>query len=152
MFDQYELNFSAQILDGGQAGPIFRIRTITTQATEKNQSLENMAEGLVDSDAKGTENWISFGAEFNESQETGKEMEDLEERKSCDIIAIKKEENFEELENMSRVVPAQLEYITFKSGSRYHPVKKNISGGIICLVDATPEIEKELIKKCLRYG
>ena len=35
----------------------------------------------------------------------------------------KKEESYEVLENMARVLPAQLQYVTFKENSRYTPVK-----------------------------
>lgn len=46
---------------------------------------------------------------------------------------------------MSRVVPSQLKYISIKSDSRYKPVTKGPLGGIVCLLDSTPELEKKLI-------
>ncbi|KAI7905634.1 armadillo-type protein [Cokeromyces recurvatus] len=58
----------------------------------------------------------------------------------------KKEENFETLENMARVVPAQLKHIAFKEDSRYTPVKKENVGGIIMLIDNKPNEEEDLIQ------
>jgi 26S proteasome regulatory subunit N2 len=55
----------------------------------------------------------------------------------------KKEETFEVLENMARVVPAQLKHITFLDESRYVPVKKG--GGILMLIDRRSGEKEELI-------
>ncbi|KAI8062416.1 armadillo-type protein [Gongronella butleri] len=60
--------------------------------------------------------------------------------------AKKKEANHEVLENLARVVPAQLKRITFKEDSRYAPIKKGIPGGIIVLKDQRPDEEEELIE------
>jgi len=49
-----------------------------------------------------------------------------------------------EMENMSRVLPAQLKYISFP-GERYVPVKKP-TGGVILLHDTTPDVEKDLLE------
>ena len=50
------------------------------------------------------------------------------------------------LENMTRVIPAQLPCLNFKENSRYQPVKKGGSfGGIVCLVDRSPSEPRELI-------
>jgi len=38
------------------------------------------------------------------------------------------EQQFEVLSNLSRVLPAQLKYITFPDGSRYSPIKKVFPG------------------------
>ncbi|KAI8369483.1 armadillo-type protein [Radiomyces spectabilis] len=58
----------------------------------------------------------------------------------------RKEENFEVLENMARVVPAQLKHITFKEDSRYVPIKKGSVGGIMLMHDRRPDEEEELIR------
>ncbi|KAI9364396.1 armadillo-type protein [Zopfochytrium polystomum] len=57
----------------------------------------------------------------------------------------KKEPNFEVLENLSRVVPAQLKYIKFRDNSRYVPVKKAFTGGIVMLNDKRPSEPVELV-------
>lgn len=57
----------------------------------------------------------------------------------------KREESFEILENMSRVLPSQLKFVSFKDDSRYKPVKKGSLGGIVCLVDQTPDVPRELM-------
>jgi 26S proteasome regulatory subunit N2 len=57
----------------------------------------------------------------------------------------KKEENFEVLENMARVVPAQLKHVAFKSDSRYVPIKKGVVGGILLMLDKHPDQPEELI-------
>ncbi|CAO3644071.1 unnamed protein product [Cunninghamella echinulata] len=58
----------------------------------------------------------------------------------------KKEENFDVLENLARVVPAQLKRITFKEDCRYVPIKTGIVNGIILMKDRRPEEEEELIE------
>lgn len=77
--------------------------------------------------------------------------EKKEERKSTQQKK-KKEENFEILENMARVVPAQLKHIAFKEDSRYTPVKQENVGGIILLVDRKPEEEEDLIQPRVPSG
>ncbi|CAG8662834.1 7060_t:CDS:2, partial [Paraglomus occultum] len=56
-----------------------------------------------------------------------------------------KEESFEILKNMARVLPAQLQHISFKDDSRYIPVKKEITGGITMMIDRRPDEAEELI-------
>lgn len=47
---------------------------------------------------------------------------------------------------MTRVLPAQLTYLSFTDDCRYQPVKKGSSlGGIICLIDKAPTESRELI-------
>jgi 26S proteasome regulatory subunit N2 len=58
----------------------------------------------------------------------------------------KKEEDFEVLGNLSRIVPSQVKYVTFKEESRFVPVKKGHAlGGIMILLDKTPEVAQEII-------
>ncbi|KAF7725612.1 proteasome regulatory particle base subunit [Apophysomyces ossiformis] len=64
----------------------------------------------------------------------------------------RKEESFEILENMARVVPAQLKHISFKEDSRYVPVKKGVVGGIILMIDRRPGEEEELIEPSAPSG
>jgi 26S proteasome regulatory subunit N2 len=49
-----------------------------------------------------------------------------------------------EIENMSRVVPAQLKYLTFPN-QRFEPVKRP-TGGVIVVVDKQPDAEREIIE------
>ncbi|XRM47542.1 proteasome regulatory particle base subunit [Aspergillus tubingensis] len=49
-----------------------------------------------------------------------------------------------ELENMSRVLPAQLKYLTFPE-PRYEPVKRP-TGGVVVVLDKTPEEPRETIE------
>ncbi|KAI9796755.1 MAG: proteasome regulatory particle base subunit [Piccolia ochrophora] len=57
---------------------------------------------------------------------------------------LEKEKVGYELENMSRVLPAQLKYINFSEG-RYEPVKKP-TGGVVLLIDTTPSEPKKLVE------
>lgn len=61
---------------------------------------------------------------------------------------LEKEKVGYDIENMSRVVPAQLKFISFLAG-RYTPVKKP-TGGVILLIDNQPEEEKVLIEEKLK--
>jgi len=61
---------------------------------------------------------------------------------------LEKEKVGYELENMSRVLPAQLKFISFPAG-RYQPVKKP-TGGVILLVDTKSGEPKELIEEKLK--
>ncbi|CAG8442804.1 7968_t:CDS:10 [Ambispora gerdemannii] len=78
------------------------------------------------------------GHEIPDAMETDETKEDKKGKK-------KKEESFEVLENMARVLPAQLQYISFKEDSRYIPVKKGIVGGILMMKDQKPDELEELI-------
>jgi 26S proteasome regulatory subunit N2 len=53
-----------------------------------------------------------------------------------------------DIENMSRVLPAQLKYITLIPG-RYKPMRPP-TGGVILLMDSTPDVEKVLVEEKLR--
>ncbi|KAF2140844.1 uncharacterized protein K452DRAFT_359291 [Aplosporella prunicola CBS 121167] len=57
---------------------------------------------------------------------------------------VEKEKVGYDLENMSRVLPAQLKYISFP-GERYVPVKKP-TGGVILVHDTTPSEPKSLLE------
>ncbi|OKL56448.1 hypothetical protein UA08_08226 [Talaromyces atroroseus] len=57
---------------------------------------------------------------------------------------VEKEKIGYELENMSRVLPAQLKYLTFPD-SRYEPVKRP-TGGVVVVLDKKPNEEKETIE------
>ncbi|PBP26368.1 proteasome/cyclosome [Diplocarpon rosae] len=61
---------------------------------------------------------------------------------------LEKEKVGYELQNMSRVLPAQLKFISFPAG-RYKPVKKP-TGGVILMVDTQPDEEVVLIEEKLK--
>ncbi|CAO3688723.1 unnamed protein product [Rhizopus microsporus] len=87
-----------------------------------------------------------------EEQPKDEEMKDESSEKKDERKKKKKEENFETLENMARVVPAQLKHISFKEVSRYVPVKSENIGGIIMLIDKKPDEEEDLLQPRVPSG
>ncbi|KAF2667005.1 26S proteasome regulatory complex, non-ATPase subcomplex, Rpn2/Psmd1 subunit [Microthyrium microscopicum] len=77
-------------------------------------------------------------AKSGEDEKTPEKEEAITKRKQ------EKEKVGYELDNMSRVLPAQLKYISFP-GERYVPVKKP-TGGVILLNDTTPSEKKSLLE------
>jgi 26S proteasome regulatory subunit N2 len=49
-----------------------------------------------------------------------------------------------DMNNMSRVLPGQLKYLSFPD-KRFQPVKKPVTGGVIVVLDTQPDEEKETI-------
>ena len=49
-----------------------------------------------------------------------------------------------DMNNMSRVLPGQLKYLSFPD-KRFQPVKKPVTGGVIVLLDTQPDDEKDTI-------
>jgi 26S proteasome regulatory subunit N2 len=82
--------------------------------------------------------------EKKEGTETEKETSATESAKK----KLEKEKVGYEIENMSRVLPAQLKFVSFPAG-RYKPVKKP-TGGVILMIDTQPEEEKVLIEEKLK--
>ncbi|KIN02258.1 hypothetical protein OIDMADRAFT_197352 [Oidiodendron maius Zn] len=83
--------------------------------------------------------------EKKESAEGEKEATPAEAAKK----KLEKEKVGYEIENMSRVLPAQLKFINFPAG-RYKPVKKP-TGGVILLIDTQPQEDKVLIEEKLKH-
>jgi 26S proteasome regulatory subunit N2 len=96
--------------------------------------------------------------------DTAKIVEDKE-KESSPRAKLQKEKVGYELENMSRVLPSQVRWISFPSEGRYQPVKKvsihqtfprksvtamltlsQPTGGVILLEDTTPNEEKSLLE------
>ncbi|RMD39357.1 hypothetical protein DV735_g5776, partial [Chaetothyriales sp. CBS 134920] len=50
-----------------------------------------------------------------------------------------------EIANMSRVLPRQLQYLSFPD-KRYQPVKKPVTGGVVVVLDLEPDKEREVIE------
>jgi 26S proteasome regulatory subunit N2 len=114
--------------------------------------VEKVATAVLSTTAKAKARAKKIEKEKGESMEVDKEeqhkdeeMKDDGSEKKEERKKKKKEENFEVLENMTRVVPAQLKHISFKD-SRYSPVKSESSGGIIMLIDRKPEEEEDLLQ------
>ncbi|EIE78825.1 hypothetical protein G6F46_002133 [Rhizopus delemar] len=115
--------------------------------------VEKVATAVLSTTAKAKARAKKIEKEKGESMEIDKEeqpkdeeMKDDGSEKKEERKKKKKEENFEVLENMTRVVPAQLKHISFKEDSRYSPVKSESSGGIIMLIDRKPEEEEDLLQ------
>lgn len=79
--------------------------------------------------------------DVDEDKEKGTEAEKKDEeaeKKEGDSEKKKKEKVGYEVSNLSRVLPAQLKYISFPEDGRYEPVKKP-TGGVLLLHDRRPE-------------
>lgn len=127
------------------------------QKKERAQRYESM-----DIDQTPTTPKTSAPAEdkMDVDEDSGKEKKSDEEKKAGEgekegatpaEIAKKKLEKEKvgyDIENMSRVLPAQLKFINFPAG-RYTPVKKP-TGGVILLIDNKPDEEKVLIEAKLK--
>ena len=141
------------------------VLSTTAQAKRRAQKKERaQRRDSMDIDQTPTTPKISASAtdKMDVDEETGKDKEGKAEEKKDDMegekdeatpaeIAKKKLEKEKvgyDIENMSRVVPAQLKFISFPVG-RYAPVKKP-TGGVILLIDNQPEEEKVLIEEKLK--
>ena len=101
---------------------------------------------MMDMDHPPAEEEHAEKMETDEKEETATAEEGKKKKK-------KKEEEpqFEALSNLSRVLPAQLKYISFPEGSRYVPVKKP-TGGVLIMKDLKPEEPVELIEMKVPLG
>ncbi|EXJ79336.1 26S proteasome regulatory subunit N2 [Capronia epimyces CBS 606.96] len=81
------------------------------------------------------------------AKEDDDKRKDEGEKKEGETPEVKKKAEKEkvgyEISNMSRVLPAQLKYLTFPD-QRYHPVKKP-TGGVMVVLDTEPDKEREII-------
>jgi 26S proteasome regulatory subunit N2 len=84
----------------------------------------------------------------DDAKETGKKDSKEGEKEGTPAESLKKKMEKEkvgyEMKNMSRVLPAQLKYLTF-TDSRYAPVKRP-TGGVILVLDTQPENEREVME------
>ena len=78
----------------------------------------------------------------NKKEQAEKDAASAEKKK------LEKERVGYDIENMSRVLPAQLKFINFPAG-RYKPVKKP-TGGVILMIDTQPDEEKVLVEEKLK--
>jgi 26S proteasome regulatory subunit N2 len=77
-------------------------------------------------------------------EEDKKEAEEKKEVEKDVKKKLEREKLGYEIENMSRILPAQLKYLTFPD-KRFEPVKRP-TGGVIVVVDTEPEAEREIIE------
>jgi 26S proteasome regulatory subunit N2 len=139
------------------------VLSTTAQAKRRAQKKERaQRRESMDIDQTPTTPKISAPAEdkMDVDEEPGKDKKSDDEKKGGEgekegatpaEIAKKKldkEKVGYDIENMSRVLPAQLKFINFPAG-RYTPVKKP-TGGVILLIDNKPEQEKVLIEEKLK--
>lgn len=105
--------------------------TNKTKARARRNNKENGGDAMDTDDKKEDETKKTEGEEMEEA-----EKEEKKEKK--------KEPSSYTQENMSRVVPGQLKFISFKGDSRYKPVKKSV-GGILLLHDEQPDQPEDII-------
>ncbi|KAF9373916.1 proteasome regulatory particle base subunit, partial [Mortierella sp. AD011] len=72
---------------------------------------------------------------MEEDEKPEEKAEEVKDDETKTASKPKKEPQFEKLGNLARVLPAQLKYITFDKESRYVPVRKDVTGGIVVLLD-----------------
>ncbi|KAG0273159.1 proteasome regulatory particle base subunit [Linnemannia exigua] len=82
---------------------------------------------------------------MDEDEKPEAKIEDAKEEEAKVAAKPKKEPLSEKLGNLARVVPAQLKYISFDKDARYVPVKKDVTGGIVVLLDNKPDEPENLI-------
>ncbi|KAI9762783.1 MAG: proteasome regulatory particle base subunit [Chaenotheca gracillima] len=106
-----------------------------TPATPKNELPSDKMETDDDVERRDSEKKEGKDGEKEDgtTSETGKKKPEKE-----------KEKVGYDLENMSRVLPAQLRFVSFTEG-RYNPVKKP-TGGVVLLVDNQPSEQKSLLQ------
>ena len=80
-------------------------------------------------------------AKLDEEKKEGEEGEKKEETKKKKI---EKEKVGYEISNMARILPRQLQYLSFPD-TRFQPVKKPVTGGVVVVLDTEPEKERETI-------
>ncbi|KAL2710252.1 26S proteasome regulatory subunit RPN2 [Kluyveromyces marxianus] len=84
---------------------------------------------------------------LEEKQEQEQEDKKKEESQRTDDYKVKYTANGYDIQNLSRVVPQQLKFISFSKDSRFVPIRKfRGNSGVIIIEDKTPEEPIELIK------
>lgn len=111
------------------------------QRREKQQRRESM-------DIDQTPTTPKVSTQLPEKMETDEKAEEAKEAEKEGAAEQKKKAEKEkvgyELENMSRVLPAQLKYLSFPD-PRYEPVKRP-TGGVVVVLDKKPEEPRETIE------
>ncbi|RMJ24910.1 26S proteasome regulatory subunit [Aspergillus sp. HF37] len=111
------------------------------QRREKQQRRESMDVDQAPSTPKVSEQPEKMETDEGaaKAEEEGKEAEKEGQKKK-----VEREKVGYELDNMSRVLPAQLKYLTFPD-PRYEPVKRP-TGGVVVVLDKDPEEPRETIE------
>ena len=120
---------------------------------ERAQRRESMDIDSTPTEPKATVQVTDDQMDVDETEKSSEKKEETEAEKEVSAAEVakkklEKEKVGYEIENMSRVLPAQLKFISFPAG-RYKPVKK-ATGGVILMVDTQPEEEKILIEEKLK--
>ncbi|KAI8897971.1 armadillo-type protein [Globomyces pollinis-pini] len=109
---------------------IEKVKTAVLSTTMKSKARAKKTKGGADMEVDEKKEEVSPTVEVKD--------EEKEKRKK------KKEDAFEVLENFSRVIPNQSQYITTDAKSRYTPLKKKLTG-IVLLLDQKPDEPETLI-------
>ncbi|SAM01373.1 hypothetical protein [Absidia glauca] len=117
-----------------------KVATAVLSTTAKAKARAKKSEKDKSGDQMDVDKEPEEPTKTNEEEDTAKEEQRRKANKK------KKEENYDILENLARVVPAQLKRVTFKDDSRYVPIKKGTVSGIVLMEDRRPNEEEELIE------
>ncbi|GJJ69702.1 26S proteasome regulatory subunit N2 [Entomortierella parvispora] len=102
---------------------IEKVATAVLSTTAKAQAKAKRSKAAAESDV------------MDEDEKPEVKTEEAKEEEAKAAAKPKKEATSEKLGNLARVVPAQLKYISFDKDARYVPVKKDVTGGIVVLLD-----------------
>ncbi|KAG0099850.1 proteasome regulatory particle base subunit [Podila epicladia] len=115
-----------------QTAVVEKVATAVLSTTAKAQAKARKAKGAE-------------GEAMEIEEEKPEKSEEAKEEEAKAANKAKKEPESEKLGNLARVLPAQLKYISFDKNSRYMPVKKDVTGGIVVLLDNQPSEPETLI-------
>ncbi|KAK8145178.1 proteasome regulatory particle base subunit [Beauveria asiatica] len=126
------------------------ILSTTAQAKRRAQKKERaQRRESMDMDPTPPKDGDKMDIDDEKPKDGAKEIKEGEEKESTETKKKpEKEKVGYEIENMSRVLPSQLKYITFPAG-RYKPVKKP-TGGPILLDDTQPNESKSVLEEKLK--
>ncbi|UKZ75766.1 hypothetical protein TrVFT333_003460 [Trichoderma virens FT-333] len=128
------------------------ILSTTAQAKRRAQKKERaQRHESMDIDSAPAKGGDKMEVDDDKVKEEGKDKKESDDKDAASTDTKKKPEKEKvgyELENMSRVLPGQLKYISFPAG-RYKPVKKP-TGGPLLLDDTQPDHAKTLLEEKLK--
>ncbi|EPY50668.1 19S proteasome regulatory subunit Rpn2 [Schizosaccharomyces cryophilus OY26] len=128
------------------AKAVQKVETAVLSTTVKAKARAKRAER--EKHAKETEDDMKVDKKPDEREADSSAM-DIDEEKPDDATKSestrKEEPKREVLENFTRVVPAQLPYISFNANGRYYPVRK-FTGGVLMLIDRESDKAPDLIE------
>lgn len=106
-----------------------------TPKLEKSQTEEEKDKDKMDTDE---------AVKDDDATITDDKKDDAEDKEKKEKTKKEKEKVGYELPNMSRVLPAQLKYLSFPD-TRYQPVKKPVTGGVVVVLDTDEGKTRETI-------